>query len=114
MHHDARSLFGCTLIAEGSSHFLIAFEHGFALVATWQDAEQGATNVGNAKAVGQQFLHDFAVGNEVNERDVTALDEMGVNPPHKMGHRRFVAHHLGHVEECGLEGGSAAGYKGCR
>ena len=93
-------------------HFHFPKHRGAGIVAREQTA-QFIADVLNGEAVGKKFLNDLAVGNEIDERDVFALDEKFEGEADKSRHGRFVAHDLRHVEKGGFEGGSSACDKGC-
>ena len=64
------------------------------------------------EAVGYQFGDDLVAGNEIDQRDVFHLDEHFSQHAEETRQGSGIAHHLGHAEESGLEGGRAAGDKG--
>lgn len=93
-------------------HLGIAVEHRLPALASGEDARKLGADVVDREAVGQQFGHYLAVGDEVDERDETHVDDMAEGEAHDVLDGGLVAHHLRHVEECRLERGGAAGDEG--
>ena len=61
-----------------------------------------------ARVVGNEFGHNFPIGDEIDERDEGALQEVGTQFSYQNAAFHVVAHHLGHIEEGRFESGSAA------
>lgn len=106
--HDARRIVGRHVLTEPFGHLVVVGEHGVASGAAGQEPQQLPADVGHGEAVGQQLLHDLAVGDEIDQRDVLAPDDVIEGEADEMGHGGLVAHHLRHAEEGGLQRRRAA------
>ena len=61
-----------------------------------------------ARVVGNEFGHNFQIGDEIDERDEGTLQEVGTQFSYQNAALHIIAHHLGHIEEGRFEGGGAA------
>ena len=102
---------GGALGTEAAGDFGIAFKHA---VTVWarEDTLQFVTDMVDGEGVCQEFGDHFAVGNEVDERDVRHLDEITTHDAGDFGQGEFVADHLRYIEKGRLEGGGATGDEG--
>lgn len=89
-------------------YLLIVVEHRVAGRTVGEDGCEVMEDVVEGETVGEEFGNHLTVGNEIDERDETALDDMVEAPAEETGQRCLVAHHLRDVEEGRLEGCRAA------
>ena len=73
-----------------------------------------ATDIIHTEPVGKELGDDLFVGDEIDETDVFALDDVVKAPTDDLRHRRLVAHDLRHIEQCCLQGRCATRHQRCR
>ena len=95
-------------------HRRIVSEHLFSAPASGQDVVEGTHDVADGEGVGKEFFNHRFVSYEIDERDVSALDDMIESPAVDAWQDGLVAYDLRHAEQGGLERGGAACHYGCR
>lgn len=78
-----------------------------------EESVEVAGDVGGVHVGGNELGDSLGVGDEVDERDPAALEEVRLGPEGEASARHLVAHHLRDVEDGGFEGCRAAGDEGC-
>ena len=101
-------------LTQALMHLVVVIQHLLTLLAVGQYGLQFTTNVIDAERLGHQFLHHFAVSNQIHQRHVFHTEHVAFQKTDELRQWRLVAHHLRHAEHTCLEGCRAASYQcGC-
>ena len=78
-----------------------------------KQGEQMERNVLRMCMVSYEFGHNGLVCNEIDQRDESAVEKVGLNGANERSAFQMVAHHLWHSEECCFEGGRSTRHQRC-